>query len=135
MTLSPVQAVRCYYDSLAPGRRAELMELLDPDLTLEIPKGFPGGGGTFVGLRAYLEDFLYIFYGTFDLEVRADEFLEAGENVVAIGRMEGRAVSTGVAVDVPFAHVWTVREGRLVRGRMFTDTGLLCSAAARAGTP
>lgn len=44
MNLTPLQVVRSYYDSLAPGRRALPMELLDPHLRLEIPEGFPGGG-------------------------------------------------------------------------------------------
>jgi len=134
MRLSPIDAVRRYYDSLAPGRRADLMELLDPHLVLEIPEGFPGGGGTYRGLKAYLEDFLYSFYGTFDLRILATEFIDAGENILALGRFQGHALSTGIAVDTPFAHLWTVREGHLVRGRMYTDTAALCIAAgARTG--
>jgi ketosteroid isomerase-like protein len=136
MHLSPLQAVRSYYECLAPGRRAELMELLDPHVLLEIPEGFPGGRSRYEGLKAYLEDFLYSFYGTFDLESRTTEFLDAGENVVALGRFQGYALATGVAVDVPFAHIWTVRDGHLIRGRMFTDTACLCTAAgARIGAP
>jgi len=126
--MTPLEAVRSYYDSLAPGHRARLMALLDPHIVLEIPEGFPGGGRTYVGLKAYIEEFLYSFYGAFDLKVLPEEFLDAGENVVALGRFEGRALSTGVAVNVPFAHIWTVRESRLVRGRMFTDTAVLCAA-------
>lgn len=134
MNLTPMVAVRCYYQCLAPGRRAELMDLLDPHLVLEVPEGFPGGGGTYRGLKAYLEDFLYNFYGTFDLETVPSEFLDAGETIIAMGRHRGHALSTGVAVDTPFAHAWTVRDGRLVRGRMFTDTASLCIAAgARTG--
>jgi ketosteroid isomerase-like protein len=129
MHLSPLQTVRWYYESLAPGRRAELMDLLDPHVVLELPDGFPGGGGTYLGLKAYLEDFLYNFYGTFDLELRPSEFLDAGDSVVALGRAQGHVIATGVEVDVPFAHVWTVRHSHLVRCRMFTDTACLCQAA------
>ena len=110
------------------------MDLLDPHLVLEVPDGFPGGGGTYRGIKAYLEDFLYNFYGTFDLETVPSEFLDAGETIIAMGRHRGHALSTGVTVDTPFAHAWTVRDGRLVRGRMFTDTASLCIAAgARTG--
>ena len=129
MNLSPLQAVKTYYASLAPGHRADLMEILDPHLVLEIPECFPGGSGTYVGLKAYIEDFLYNFYGSFDMNLVPAEYLDAGENVVALGRLQGHALSTGVAVDTPFAHIWTVRDGRLVRGRMFADTALLCVAA------
>lgn len=136
MNLTPLDTVRLYYQSLAPGRRADLMELLDPHVVLEVPEGFPGGGGTYNGLKAYLEEFLYDFYGAFDLQTAPSEYLNAGETVVALGHHRGNALSTGVAIDTPFAHVWTVRDGRLVRGRMFTDTAALCIAAgARTGAP
>ena len=131
MTHSPLQTVRTYYESLAPGRRQELMEILDPHVVLEVPEGFPGGGGTYRGLKAYTEDFLYGLYGTFDAQFPVREYLDAGENVIAIGRQTGRAIETGAEIDVPFVHVWTVRGGRLVRGQLFTDTACLCQALAK----
>jgi ketosteroid isomerase-like protein len=36
-----------------------------------------------------------------------------------------------VPVNVPFAHVWTVRDGYLQRLRAFTDTALLAHALAK----
>jgi len=129
MKLTPIQTVRDFYDSLAPGRRAELMEILDPHVEVELPEGFPGGGGVFRGLKAYIEDFVYVFYGMFDVELTVEEYLEAGEKVVAVGRMRGTAVTTGIPVDASFIHVWTVHQGHLLRGRMFGDTAVLCGAA------
>jgi ketosteroid isomerase-like protein len=129
MNLTPVQIVRDFYNSLAPGRRAELMEILDPHVEVELPQGFPGGGGVFRGLKAYTEDFLYVFYGMFDVDLPVTEVLEAGEDIVVLGRMKGRAVATGTPVDTTFVHVWTVRQGRLVRGRLYADTAVLCAAA------
>src|SRR5262245_35741115 len=134
MKLTPLEAVKFYYRALAPGRRADIMEVLDPHVVVELPDGFPGGGGTYVGLRAYLEDFLFNFYGTFDIDLTVTEFLDAGENIVALGRLQGHAVSTGVPVDTPFVHIWTVQNSHLVRGRMYADTACLCMAAgARTG--
>jgi hypothetical protein len=51
-----------------------------------------------------------------------DEFLEAGEEVVVLGRYRGRAKGTGKALDVPFVHIWTLRGGKAVRFRQFLDT-------------
>jgi ketosteroid isomerase-like protein len=135
MKLTPLQAVREYYESLAPGRRQELMELLDPHLVLEIPAGFPGSAVTYRGLKAYIEDFLYVFYGNFDLRVLPEEFLEAGDQVVALGRLQGHALPTGIAVNVPFAHVWTVRDGLLTHGIMYTDTAVLWNAVIGQPSP
>ena len=51
-----------------------------------------------------------------------DEFLDAGAEVVVLGRYRGVAKGTGKRLDVPFVHVWTVRDGKAVRFRQFLDT-------------
>ena len=48
-----------------------------------------------------------------------------------LGRIQGKTRKAAVPVDVPFAHVWTVREGYLQRLRAFTDTALLAHALAK----
>jgi ketosteroid isomerase-like protein len=135
MNLTPLETVRSFYNSLAPGRRQILMELLDPNVRLEIQEGYPGTRRNYVGLKAYLEDFLYAVYGTFDLSLIPEEFLESGARVVTVGRQKGRAILTGSPVDVAFVHIWTVQLGRLVQGRMFTDTAILRDALADGRAP
>lgn len=129
MSRTPLQAARCYYDSLLPGKRAELMEVLDPHVVLELPEGFPGGGGIYRGLKAYLEDYLFRLYGGFDMDTSVEEYVASGDRVIALGWHHGRAIATGQRIQVRFAHAWTVRDGRLVSGLMYTDTGALCGAA------
>ena len=51
-----------------------------------------------------------------------DEFLDAGAEVVVLGRYRGVAKGTGKRLDVPFVHVWTVRDDKAVRFRQFLDT-------------
>ena len=51
-----------------------------------------------------------------------DEFLDAGAEVVVLGRYRGVAKGTGKRLDVPFVHVWTVRDGKAVGFRQFLDT-------------
>lgn len=50
------------------------------------------------------------------------EFLDAGDEVVVLGRYTGRAKGTGKALDVPYVHVWTFRDERAIRFRQFLDT-------------
>ncbi|MBV8879660.1 MAG: nuclear transport factor 2 family protein [Planctomycetaceae bacterium] len=130
MNLTAEETVRTYYDSLGLGRRQVLMEVLDPEVVLELQEGFPETRSKYVGIKAYLEDFLYSLYGCFELQFFPEEFLESGERVVVLGRHKGKAVRTGVPVDAPFVHLWTVRDGHLVHGRMFTDTAILREAMA-----
>jgi ketosteroid isomerase-like protein len=95
-----------------------------------MPKGMPMGCGHFEGLQDVLERFLTSFYQALDVHFVADEFIAAGETVVALGRIQGQTRKAAVPVDVPFAHVWTVREGYLQRLRSFTDTAVLAHALA-----
>jgi uncharacterized protein len=93
-----------------------------------LPEGMPIGCGHFEGLQDVLERFLTSFYKVLDVHFVADEFIAAGENVVALGRIQGTTRKAAVPIDVPFAHVWTVREGYLQRPRAFTDTAVLAQA-------
>jgi len=128
MNLTPMDAVRSYYNSLALGHRQMLMELLHPRVRIELPEGFPCTQRSYEGLKAYFEEFLFAIYGAFDLDFVVEEFLECGPEVAAVGRHKGRALRTGIPFDVPFVHLWTIEEGYLVHGRMFTDTAVLRDA-------
>jgi len=130
MDMTPLEVVKRYYDSLALGRRQDLMDLLDPQVVLDLQEGFPGTRPRYVGLKAYTGDFLYSFYGSFDLELVPEEFLDCGARVAAEGRMRGKAVPSGVPVNVPFVHIWTVYGGRMVGAVMYTDTAVLRDALA-----
>ena len=111
-----------------PGHREALWGIQAPDVVYDLPLGMPVGCGHFLGLKDVLERFLTSFYGAFDVQFIAEEFIASGESVVALGRIEGKTRKAAVSVDVPFAHVWTVGEGRLHRLRAFTDTALLAYA-------
>jgi ketosteroid isomerase-like protein len=123
--------VRAFYKATVPGHREPLRALQAPQVVYDLQEGMPIGGGHFEGLEDVLERFLTNFYGAFDVRFVAEEFIAAGEHVVAIGRIEGKTRKAAVPVNVPFAHVWTVREGYLQRLRGFTDTALLTQALAK----
>lgn len=123
--------VRAFYEATVPGHRAPLRALQAPHVVYDLPEGMPVGSGHFEGLEDVGERFLANFYGAFDVRFVAEEFIAAGEHVVAIGRIQGRTRKAGVPVDVPFVHVWTVREGYLQRLRGFTDTALLAHALTK----
>ena len=46
---------------------------------------------------------------------------DAGDRVVAVMRQRGRAKSTGLAVDMTFAQVFTIEGGRETRMQMYAD--------------
>jgi ketosteroid isomerase-like protein len=58
-------------------------------------------------------------FDDFVVELLAVE--ELGGNVVASMRQRGRGKASGAEVELPFTHVWTVRDDRAVRVQSFTD--------------
>jgi hypothetical protein len=73
--------------------------------------GSRAGCGHFEGLEDILERFLTSFYGALDVRFVAEEFIAAGETVVAIGRIEGATRNTRVPVNVTFSPTY----GRFAR--------------------
>ena len=120
--------VRSFYDAIVPGHRERVFSLQDAHIVYELPDGMPTGGGRFEGLKDVLERFLPDFYGALDVHFAVEDFITSGEHVVAIGRIRGRIREKAIPIDVPFVHVWTVRNDRLQRLRFSTDTATLARA-------
>ena len=58
-----------------------------------------------------------------------DEYIEAGDDVVVLGRFFGRGAESGVAVEANVTQVMTVRSGKLVRGVLFQSRSEALEAA------
>ena len=123
--------VRAFYEATVPGHREALRGLQAPHVVYDLPEGMPVGCGHFEGLDDVLERFLTSFYLTLDVHFVAEEFIAARDEVVALGRIEGKTRKSAVPINVPFAHVWTVSDGYLQRLRAFTDTAVLAHALGK----
>jgi ketosteroid isomerase-like protein len=130
MTWENEKRVRAFYEALVPGQghHERLHALQASHVIYDVPEGMPTGGGRYEGILDVLERFLPSFYAAFDTYFLADEFITAGEHVVASGRLRGKTRVGHIPIDVPFAHVWTVRDDRLEYLRFFTDTAILARA-------
>ncbi len=54
--------------------------------------------------------------------VYPEQYHEAGDSVVVEGRYRGTMKATGTAVDAQVAHVWKLKDGKVVRFQQYTDT-------------
>jgi ketosteroid isomerase-like protein len=71
------------------------------------------------GIRQWIADTDEI-WEQFGLEV--SELIDVDDKVVVIGRLVGRGKASGVKVGQPIAGIWTLRDGRIVRGEIgYTD--------------
>lgn len=57
------------------------------------------------------------------------EFITEGETVVSLGDFKGVHGATGKTCKARYAHVWTVKDGKITRFRQYIDT--LAVAEAR----
>jgi uncharacterized protein len=57
-----------------------------------------------------------------DFRIEIEQYLDAGDHVVALGHDRGRAKSTGRELNLPSAYVCTVDGGKIVRFEAYLDT-------------
>jgi ketosteroid isomerase-like protein len=108
-----------------------LVELLDPDVEWFQAEGHPyAGKGPWRGPAQVVEKVANPINEEWDgFLTYVDEYLECGpETVVVLGRYKGRYTKTGRTIDAPVCTVYTVRNGRIVTWRQYTDTAQIRAA-------
>jgi uncharacterized protein len=125
------ERVRSFYARMAQGDFAA-MEIFHPEVEFAMPEVLPHGG-TIVGRDALAAYFGEVQSRWDDFSANADEFIDGGDRVVALGRFCGRPKASGRYVEIPFALVWTLRDGQAVRVDEFTDTAMLLEALRPVG--
>jgi ketosteroid isomerase-like protein len=128
MSEDNVEVVRRFHDALN-GRDTDLVyELLDPEVIWITNVDGPDAG-TFSGHDGFGE-LRKLFENTIDdVTLDADEFIDLGDRVVSCGHMRGRGASSGASIETPRSWLWTVRDGRIVRHRTFTERSDALDAA------
>lgn len=129
--MTSVDIVRRSYDAFARDDMDGVLADMHPDIEWHQAQGLPHGG-----LYHGLDEVKRNIFDPLDDEwwdeftATPDEFLDAGDEVVVIGRYRGRAKGTGKSLDVPFVHVWTLRDEKAIRFRQFLDTAGWVAALA-----
>lgn len=128
--MSPVEIVRDMYDAFARKDNERVLRLFHPEIEWIQTDGFPGGG-RYVGAEAVLRDVFGTFRADWETwKVEIDEYLDAGDAVIVLGWYVGTYKATGRSMRASFAHVYTVRDGRIVRFVQYTDTALIAGVMA-----
>ena len=126
---TPVTTVRSFYDALGRGDVAAVLSLLDAQVEWTEAERFPYYGGTWHGPQAVLDNLLKPLSGDWEgFSVKAHEFIAEGDRVVSLGTYSGTFKKTGRTFSAAFAHVWSVRDGKLTRFNMHTDTAKVLEA-------
>jgi len=121
--MSNLEIVRRSYAAFERGDLDAVLADLDPEIEWHQAQGLPHGGlyhGHDEVRRNVFEPLDAEWWSEFS--ALPDEILDAGDELVVLGRYRGTAKGTGKRLDVPFVHVWTLRDERATRFRQFLDT-------------
>lgn len=64
-----------------------------------------------------------------DLRVEVERISESGDSVLVFLNVTGRGHASGAAIDISIGHVWTLKDGVVMRGEGFGDRGEAVRAA------
>lgn len=123
-----LETIRGIYEAFARGNVPAFLETLAPDVSWTEAEGFPYAG-TYTGPGAVLDGVIMRLGTEWDgFSAVPAEFVVQEDTVVALGRYAGTYRRTGKGISVPFAHVWKLEKGRVIRFRQYTDTALVQKA-------
>ena len=118
-----LELVQRSYEAFARDDLDAVLADMHPEIEWHQAQGLPHGGfyrGVDEVRRNIFDPLDEDWWDEFTAE--PEEFLDAGSEIVVLGRYRGVAKQTGKELDVPFVHVWRVEAGKAVRFRQFLDT-------------
>jgi ketosteroid isomerase-like protein len=130
MSEENVALVRAIYDAFAAGDVAGVVGRMNPDIEWNEAENFPyADNNPYRGPEAILSGVFARLGTEWDgFAALPEEYLDAGDTVVVLGRYRGTHGATGRALDAQLVHVWRIEDGKVARFQQYTDT----LAAARA---
>ena len=120
MSKEDVDTVRRMYAAYAEGDFETGLACLDPDIEFSQPDDEPGGG-TYHGHAGVIAAFSKWTGAWHEYRVEVEELSDLGGSVLARTRHFGRGKDSGVEVEMQIFQIWTVRQGKVVRARMYYD--------------
>lgn len=120
--------IRSTYEGSSEENGRNLLAVLAPDAEWTEAAGFPYAG-TYVGPQAIL-DGVFKRLGSEWSGYRASvhTYLEDGDQVAAFGTYSGTYVATGKSMQASFAHLYRLKDGKIVRMTQYVDSAMVVAA-------
>ena len=126
--MTNLEIVQRFYVAFGGKDRDTILQLFAPDIEWIQNKGFPAGG-RHVGAETVLNEVFTKFRVEWkSWEAPVNEWIDAGETIIALGEYRGAHARTGKSMTAAFAHIYRVRNGRIAQFRQFTDTMKIAEA-------
>lgn len=119
-----LQAVKRMYDAFAEGDIPTVLDQMSPDIVWHEAENFPyADRSPYKGPEAVLEGVFARCGSEWDgFGVEIEELIDAGETIVGLGRYSGTYKATGKAQNPQLAHIWRVKDGKVVGFQQHVDT-------------
>ena len=127
-----IQSLLRIYDALSRWDMDEFANDVTHDFEFILPETVPWGGTRHGrdGVEAFASIFREYVEGQW---ADPDDFIDAGDLIVVLGRLRGHAKATGEDYEVHFAHVWTLTDGMPSRCRSYFDAAPIMAALGSPG--
>jgi ketosteroid isomerase-like protein len=109
-----VEIVRRGHEAFERGDMTAMLVLIDPELVSYVAAPLPDPG-EYHGPDGMLQMFANWTEGFDDYVQRAEDYIDAGDHVIARVHQRGTGSHSGAPVERDFWFFHTVREGKLVR--------------------
>jgi ketosteroid isomerase-like protein len=118
--------VRDFYDKLSKGDAPGALGLMAPDIEWTTMWHYEVDGRGPEKVAEGLFKPLMAEWSSFSLV--PTEFIAEGETVVSLGEFTGVHGATGKTSRARYAHVWTIRDGKISAFRQYIDTLAIAEA-------
>jgi ketosteroid isomerase-like protein len=115
-----VDIVRTAFDSFTRGDIQAVLRHCDEEIVITQPAELPGAPPQQHGHSGVLEAFSIWPEQWDDYWIEILDITDAGDHVIVNTRQGGRGKQGGVAVEMPFTFVFTLRDQKFVEWRIFT---------------
>jgi ketosteroid isomerase-like protein len=121
------------YNSFKIGNIEALLDLMADDVSWSLPEmeAVPFAGKR-TGRASVSEFFAIVGASQESLRFEPRELIAEGDRVVALGSYDWRVKANGREFGGDFAHVWTIRDGKVTNFQEYTDTAACASAYQKA---
>jgi uncharacterized protein len=127
---SNVANVRAMYQAVSRGDYEGFRSFLAEEVELEFagPPGMPLAG-RWKGRDQVMEGAAHNYAQLEDQRPELRSIVAQGDMVAVVAREQGRIRATGKEYDIPWMHLYTFREGKVIRVYGFCDSQALTEAA------
>ncbi|MEH1907968.1 MAG: nuclear transport factor 2 family protein [Nostoc sp.] len=124
--MNAIEIVKKAYIYLNEKDIPSYFSLMSPNVEFYQTEELPWGG-QYRGFDE-IKVFLLKIFPLIDSSVEISHYIQAGNQIVAIGKTSGVAKLTGKKFSCNLAHIWTVKEEKIVRLEVYIDTDAMNAA-------